>query len=974
MSRLAEGGRVDRQRRIGFTFNGRRHEGCAGDTLASALVANDVTVVGRSFKYHRPRGLVAAGEDEPNAIVQLGSGADSEPNHKATRVELYDGLMARSVNCWPSASLDLGAAAELFHRFLPAGFYYKTFMGGPGWFFWEQLIRKAAGLGTAPTAADPDAYLKRHVHCDVLVVGAGPAGLAAARAAAQTGADVLLADDQNEPGGSLLWHRGRIDGMSAQDWVASTEAALRQQITYLSRTTVFGYYDHNHLMAVERVSDHLPPSQRLGRPRQRLWSVRARRVVLATGALERPVVFPDNDRPGVMLADAARHYAYRYGAAVGRRAVVMTNNDGAYRCAIDLQRCGMEIAAILDTRTSAGLGADEARAAGIPLHVASHISNVAGQRRVRGVRIGPRGHWLDCDTLLMSGGWTPTVHLFSQSGGKVRWNEDVAAFAPYESAQPEQSVGAAAGRFTLAECLADGHAAGLAGRANTAIAPPRTEPEPPPRVQPFIALPSRRRQWVDLQSDVTDKDVRLAAQENYSSVEHLKRYTTTGMATDQGKTSNLNALSLLGELTGQSPERVGTTRFRPPYAPVAMSAIAAGAAGDLYAPRRTVPADAAHRELGAVFDDFGHWQRPDYYPRPGEDREAAARREHLAVRRGVGLFEGSPIGKIEVSGRDAASFLHLMYANSVADLAAGRVRYGLMLNENGVIVDDALCARLAPDFFLLHPSSGAAARVMASLEEGRQCEYPELDVHIADVTSAWATFAVAGPRSREILRQLSGDIDLSATGFPHMAVRLGLIEGVPCRLLRVSFSGELQFEISVPSSYGEALWQRLMKASKASEGTPVGIEAWLRLRLEKGHLHVGSDTDGTTTPDDVGFGNAIARKKEDFVGRRSLSRLAMRRADREQLVGLSATSPSDALPVGACLFTGNSFKPPMFKEGRVTSSCFSPVLNAPLALAMVRAGRSRFGERISVYAEGAVWQATICRPVFYDPKNERLHG
>jgi sarcosine oxidase subunit alpha len=672
-----------------------------------------------------------------------------------------------------------------------------------------------------------------------------------------------------------------------------------------------------------------------------------------------------------MLADAAQHYACRYGALVGRRAVAFTNNDGIYQPVHQLRQCGLEIAAVVDTRIDPGKAADVVRQDGIEVHAGSTIARVGGTRRVRAVRIEPLGRWLSCDTLLMSGGWTPTVHLFSQSGGRLQWNDDIVGFTPHLSVQNEQSIGAAAGRFTLAQCLADGHQAGSNGKIAAGLRAPFTSLEAAPRIQKHVPSPTRRRQWIDLQSDVTDKDVRLAARENYVSVEHLKRYTTIGMATDQGKTSNLNASSLLGELTRRTPDDVGSTRFRPPYAPVMMSAIAAGATGDLHAPRRLMPADAAHRALGALFDDFGHWQRPDCYPRPGEDREQAARREHLAVRHAVGLFDGSPIGKIEVSGRDAAVFLHRMYANNIADLGVGRIRYGLMLNENGVIVDDGLCGRLAPNFFLLNPSSGAVGRVTASLEEWRQCEYPDLDVHVADVTSGWATFAVAGPRTREVLQQVRCDVDLSPAAFPHMAIRAGSIEGVPCRLMRVSFTGELQFEISVPASYGQSLWQGLADGGRSFGAVPVGVEAWLRLRLEKGHLHVGADTDGTTVPDDVGFGPAIARKQEDFVGRRSLTRPATRRTDREQLVGLSA---SDVLPVGACLFTGDVFRPPTTNEGRVTSSCFSPVLNAPVALAMVRRGRQRLGEAISVYASGAVWRATICSRVFYDPQNERLRG
>ncbi len=976
MARLPSGGRIDREDERRFTFNGRELWGFAGDTLASALVANDVGLVARSFKYHRPRGLVGAGEEEPNALVQLGEGAWTEPNIKATRIELYDGLVARSVNCWPSVGFDLGALAELCHAVLPAGFYYKTFMGGPGWRVWEPLIRRAAGLGRAPDGADPDRYIKRNARCDVLVVGGGPAGLAAARAAASSGARVMLADDQPELGASLLWRDARIDDGAALDWVAEVEKDLaRTDTVVLRRTTVTGFYDHNHLVAVERVADHLAPARRGACPRQRIWHIRAGHVVLATGAIERPLVFPDNDRPGIMLAASARQYANRFAALPGRRAVVFANNDSAYDAAADLMAAGIEVAALIDTRDTAEVGGAR-RLASVPLHAGSVIDAVRGARRVRAVRVVPAGTWIDCDLVLMSGGWNPTVHLFSQSGGTLRWHDDAACFAPAVSVQAVRSAGGAAARFMLADCLQDGHDAGMAAAPGGRVAPPHAALEPALHVRALwqVANAQHRRQWVDLQNDVTNQDIALAARENFVSVEHLKRYTTAGMATDQGKTGNVNALGLLGNVTGRAPAEVGTTRFRPPFSPVELSAIAAGATGDLYAVRRRLPADAAHRELGAVLEDLGGWERPDFYSRTGEEREQAVQREHLAVRTGVGLFDSSPIGKVEVSGRDAATFLDRIYARRVDDLAVGRIRYGLMLDENGVVIDDSVYARLALQHFLLSPSSGAVGRIVAWLEEWRQCEYPDLDVHIADLTTAWAAVAVAGPRAREVLQRLAIDVDMSAARFPHMAMREGLIDGVPARILRVSFSGELQYELQVPSSYGDSFWRRAMEAGAAFGITPVGIEAWLRLRLEKGYIHVGSDTDGTTTPDDLGFGAAVERKPGDFAGRRSLSRPAMMRADREQLVGLRLPSPQAVLPVGACLFVGERFAAPMEKHGRVTSSCFSPTLGEPVALALLKRGRARMGERIGVWSDGHAWQAEVCSPVFYDPPGERLRG
>ncbi|WP_341989671.1 sarcosine oxidase subunit alpha family protein [Azorhizobium sp. AG788] len=979
MARLPTGGRIDRTRPLRFTFDGRAYSGFAGDTLASALLANDVMLLGRSVKYHRPRGLVGAFDDEPNAILQVGTGRHADPNAKATRQDLYEGLEARPVNCWPSLRWDFGAVADRLSRILSAGFYYKTFMGFPGWPFYERLIRRAAGLGRLANAADDDLYLKRYAFCDVLVVGAGPAGLAAARAAAATGARVMLMDDQTEPGGSLLWDAATVDGQPGDVWAAQTATALAASgVVVLPRTSVLAYYDHDFLLAVERLADHEPPAQRAGKARQRVWQVRAKRVVLATGAMERPLPFPDNDRPGIMLASAARQFTVRYAAAPGRCGVLFTNNDSAYAAAQDLLTAGIRIAAVVDVRPAPGPAARALEAKGIRCLTGTAIVATQGRHRVKGVRVRPLAggaeETIACDFVAMSGGWSPTAHLFSQSGGRLRWDDLLQGFRPDVSVQNERSVGAANGCFDLAAALREGHAAG-SGDTPITLAAPQAIPQPPPAPPlPFWVTPQvKGRQWIDFQSDVTHKDVAQAASENMVSVEHLKRYTTTGMSSDQGKTSNVNALGLLGQVTGRPPGAVGTTRFRPPYVPVAMGALAAEAVGDLYAPRRTVPAHGVHRDLGAVFDDFGGWQRPDYYQRASESRDAAATREHSAVRTAVGLFESSPIGKIAVEGRDAGLFLQRLYANDILKLKDGQIRYGLMLNENGIIIDDGVCVRLAADRFLVSPTSGATPRILAWMEEWRQCEYPELDVEIFDLTTAWAAFAIAGPRARDTLRAAGTDIDLETAAFPHMTARHGQVAGVRARVMRVSFSGELQYEVQVPASEGASVWGALMAAGQAYGITPVGLEAWLRLRLEKGYVHVGSDTDGTSSPDDIGFGPALARKADDFVGRRSLTRPAMVAPDRFQLVGLRAGGAAP-LPIGGCLHAGPSFAPPMALEGRVTSSCFSPVLNAPVALGLVRGGRARMGETLCVYHAGTTLQATICAPVFYDPSGERLRA
>lgn len=938
MIRLPMGGRIDRTRPIRFTFNGRAMTGFAGDTLASALLANGVTVVGRSFKYHRPRGIVAAGEDEPNAIMQVSLGHQWAPNLKATMVELYDGLEAVSVNCWPGPDFDLGGLADLFHWLLPAGFYYRTFkgfrLGGRtwlGWPFWETFIRRAAGLGRVPAGPDAEKYLRQYAHCDTLVVGAGPAGRAAARTAAASGADVILLDDQAEIGGTSLWQG---EDFSSQAAVTELRAA---GIRILPRTTATGYYDHEFVVAVERLTDHLPPEQRSGLPRQRLWQIRAGQVILATGAFERPMPFPDNDRPGVMLLSAALQYARRWAVLPGMRAVVVTNNCTAYDHARQLQGLGLSIAALIDTREVARHDAP------FPVYAATEVAGVRGRRRIRGVVLGD-GRSIACDCILMAGGWNPTVHLLSQSGGKLAWNGEKACFVPHAVPDAVSVVGAAAGAFD-------------AGYA----------------VSPHWLGRHGGRQWIDFQSDVVATDVIRAGRENLLSVEHLKRYTTTGMATDQGKTSNVNALALLALATGRDPSDVGTTTFRPPYTPIPFSTVASAARGRLQAPRRYVPAHDGHIRLGAHMEDFGSWMRPEYYTRNDEDREAAARREHMAVRASVGIFESSPIGKLEVWGADAARFLDLIYANTMSTLPVGSVRYGLMLNENGVIIDDGVCARIGPDRFLLSPTSGGAARVAAMLEEWLQCEYVDFDVCVVDVTTAWAAYAVAGPRARNLLEKLAIDIDLSPAAFRHMRFREARLNGGAARIMRVSYSGELQYEIQVPASRGPALWENLVDLAQQMSGAPVGIEAWLRLRLEKGFIHIGSDTDGSTLPGDIGMAGPIANKKQDFTGRRSLTRPDALRSDREQLVGLRAALPDSTIPVGACAFFGTRPAPPTERIGRVTSSCFSPVLNSNIALALIRNGRARHGERIRFWSDGRIWEAEICDPVFYDPEGSRLH-
>ncbi len=983
--RLGSGGRIDRSRPLTFEFDGKRYSGFAGDTLASALLANGVRIVGRSFKLHRPRGIVGAWCEEPNAIVQIGAGERTVPNLKATQVELHDGLMARSVNCWPSARLDCLAPMQLFSRLMPAGFYYKTFMW-PGWHWFEPAIRRAAGLGEAPTRADPDRYEERHEHCDVLVVGGGPGGLAAALAATRAGARVVLADDRPALGGALQWERKSVDDRAALEWVTAAESELRAtgNARVLTRTTAFGCYDHGLVALSERIGE-----LRANGLRERLWHVRAARMVLATGAIERPVVFPDNDVPGVMLASAAMAYAVQYAVRPGSRAALITSADSAYEAAESLRAAGIEVAAIVDTRTCPGEVASTARRNGTNVLTAHCPVRAHGGRAVTALEVEPLAggadasrktseHLIECDLICVSGGWTPTVHLFSQARGQLRYDSERGALIPAAGPKSFRCAGAAAGNFALHHCLADGFAAGreaakAAGARRDAGRAPMAQVERA-ATSPFRDAPrsSRRKAWVDLQNDVTRGDLELAVRENLRSVEHVKRYTTTGMAVDQGKTSNMNALAILSELTQVPIPQVGTTTFRPPYDPVTLGTLAARHVGAFYRPLRRTPLDRAHAEHGGVLEDHGGWRRPAWYASRGRSREECIRAEKRAARTAVSLFDGSPLGKIEVRGPHAAVFLNRMYYNDMSTLAVGRVRYGLMLNEHGIIIDDGVCMRMAEDHFLVSTTSGGASRVFAGFEEWLQCEWPELKVLVTNVTSAWGNIAVAGPRARELLQQLTTDVDLDPGAFPHLSIRCGMLEGVPVRIARVGFTGELSFEINAPAGYTESLWKTLLAQGAAGGAMPIGVEALQELRTEKGYLHVGTDTDGRTLPADIGMGEVLSSKPDDFIGRRSLERSDAKRPERIQFVGLEAQDPAVVLPVGAHVISSPQTR--TGSQGYVTSSCMSEALGRSVALGLVQAGRARLGEGIHVYSDGRTWPARIVSPRWYDPEGRCLNA
>ncbi|TAM39582.1 MAG: sarcosine oxidase subunit alpha family protein [Rhodanobacter sp.] len=992
--RLPHGGRVQRSAPVRFFFNDKPYDGLAGDTLASALIANGVHFVARSWKYHRPRGIVAAGVEEPNALVQLETGAYTIPNARATEIELYEGLRATSVNARPDIEHDRMAVARYFSRFIAAGFYYKTFMWPRAWWpKYEERIRDAAGLGTVPDTLDPDRYEKTHAHCDVLIVGAGPAGLAAAVAAGRTGARVILVDNQPEPGGSLLWSTDTLGGEPAGQWIrrVTDELATMPEVCVLPRTTAFGYQDHNLVTACERLTDHLPLQQRAG-VRERLWKIRARRVVLATGAHERPLVFGNNDLPGVMLASAVCTYINHYGALPGRQAVVFTNNDSGYQAALDLKRNGAQVV-VVDPRTRSGSGLSmRAEQAGIRIIQQAVIEHAVGGTRVSGVRLQGHGarlpagtESLSCDLLVMAGGWNPVIHLYAQSGGKPRWCDQRACFVPDVQVQPQISVGAANGDFSLAQALSGGVRAGIeasaqcdfadvSGKAPAAWATHASTESP---ILPIWSIGSGKaatrgpKQFIDYQNDVSVSDIHLAVREGYRSIEHVKRYTAMGFGTDQGKLGNINGMAVLAGVLGQSISETGTTTFRPNYTPVSFGTIAGRELGDMFDPIRKTYLYEWHVAHGAVFEDVGNWKRARHYPRPGEDMDAAVARECLAVRHSVGLLDYSTLGKIDVRGPDSVTFLNRIYPNLWDKLKPGRCRYGLMLDENGMILDDGVNLRLAEQHFLVSTTTGGAARVMSWMERWLQTEWPDLKVYLTSITDQYATATVAGPNARKVLQKVCQDINFDKEAFPFMGFKEGTIDGVFVRILRVSFSGELSYEVYMPANLGQHVWNLLMAAGEEFGITPYGTEAMHVLRAEKGFIIVGQDTDGSMTPLDLGMGGMVSKAK-DCLGKRSLSRSDTASPHRKQLVGLLPSDPTCVLPEGGQILNAPSTAAIAAMQGHVTSSYMSPILQRSIALAVIKDGLNRMEQEVTIpLPDGRFAQARICSPVFYDPEGAR---
>ena len=997
--RLESGEGINQTEKISFKFNGKTLFGYKGDSLASALLANGIHLIGRSFKYHRPRGILSSGSEEPNALVQIIKDKDkakTDPNVRATQIEIYEGLEAQSQNCWPNVKFDIGEINSIFSSILPAGFYYKTFMWPSKlWRKYEYFIRKSAGLGKSPTEKDPDKYDHKYYHCDVLIVGGGPAGITAALMAAKSGNKILLVDEKPEFGENLLSSSKeniKINDLSPAEWIKVKRKELLnfKNINTLNRTTVSAYHNYNYLIMMQSLTDHLSENEKKGKIRQRLWKVRAKKVILATGSIERPLVFDGNDRPGIMLSSAVKKYLNFYGVKCGNKIVIFTNNDSAYETAIELHNKNSKVQAIVDIREeSSGDLPKKCNELGLKIYWKHAIVSSSGYTKVKNVSvmklskdnsvvIGKKIN-IKCDSVAMSGGWTPAVHLFTQSGGKLDFNNQNFCFYPKKTTQKQISIGSCNGTFKLADIINESNQK-TSEFINQNVKNKIKISEPKEGdLENIWLLPSNKalgktKSFIDFQNDVTAKDIKLALREGYKSIEHVKRYTTTGMATDQGKIANMHALGIVAETTNTKMGDLGTTTFRPPYTPLTFGAIVGRNVNQFFDIIRRTPIHSWHKKNNAKFEDVGQWKRAWYYPIDNESMFDAVQRESKAARTKAGILDASTLGKIDIQGSDTSEFLNRVYTNAWNKLAIGKCRYGLMLNDDGMVYDDGVTTRLNENHYIMTTTTGGAATVMSKLEDFLQTEWPELKVYLTSVTDHFATVSVCGPHSKKILEKVTENIDYSDQNFPHMSFKEGSINKIKCRVMRISFTGELSYEINIQANYGQSVWEKCMNAGKEYGITPYGTEAMHLLRAEKGFIIAGQETDGTVTPIDLQMDWIVSKKKYDFIGKRSLYRSDTARDDRKHYVGLLTKDPNEILEEGAQIVAEVKNRPPMDMIGHITSSYYSPNLNKSIALAVVKNGKKLKGKKLFVPMANKTIEVTVSDPVFLDKEGTRLNA
>ena len=989
---------VDETYRVSFKFNGSRYYGYKGDTLASALLANDIHLVGRSFKYHRPRGIMTSGSEEPNAIVQLHNNSDrTEPNVRATEIEIYEGLEASSQNCWPSVNFDIGGINNLLSPLLPAGFYYKTFMWPASfWEKYEYFIRKSAGLGKSPTTPDPDIYEHEYIHCDVLIVGAGISGIMAAKTAAKNGLKTLLVDEKPNLGGSTVYQNSehfKINNQNSGSWLEKEINEIKKidNLDIRIRTSVAAFHGYNFLLARENLTDHLPIEQRKNKTRQKLLKIRAKKVITATGSLERPLIFDNNDRPGILLSSAIKRYADLFGVACGEKNIFLTNNDSAYETAISLIQKGIKVEAIVDNREEIESKLlYEVEKNNIKVFKGFTFVNTNGYKKINRVSlmklskdgqkvIGSKIN-LSCDCLGVSGGWTPAVHLFTQSGGKLKFREEDQVFIPNKYSSEQISIGACNGDLTLEDIIENTpkYLKEFLNIKKTDYDSVEVFSSENKSKRNIWLLPSdkilgKTKSFVDYQNDATAKDIKLALREGFRSIEHVKRYTTTGMGTDQGKLGNMHALGIISETAGTKMGEHGTTTFRPPYTPLTFGTIVGRNVGEYFDIFRKTPMHEWHLKNKAEFENVGQWKRAWYYPKNNENMFEAVQRESKAARESAGILDASTLGKIDIQGTDASEFLNRVYTNAWSKLAVGKCRYGLMLNEDGMVYDDGVTTRLGENHYIMTTTTGGAANVLGKLEDYLQTEWPELDVYLTSVTDHFATISVCGPNSKKIISNVIPDLDLSDENFPHMSFKNTKIGKINCRVMRISFTGEHSYEINIQANYANSVWEKCMEVGKDFNITPYGTETMHLLRAEKGFIIVGQDTDATMTPIDLQMDWIVSKKKYDFIGKRSLYRSDTIKDDRKQLVGLLTDNPNEILEEGAQIVADVN-KSPIEMLGHVTSSYYSPNLKKSIALGVVRGGKNMMGKKLIIPMENKTINVTVADPVFLDKENKRLNA